>query len=86
MPDDTPCANWHLAVVEDTISGEDSLVRAANVRTSTVYLLEITAADPLPRQNSSPKTTSSDSDVQSSSVEQDDNTKTQERRPVCHVC
>ena len=33
--DDTPRINWHLAVVEDTISGEDGLIRAANIRTST---------------------------------------------------
>ena len=33
--DDMPRINWHLAVVEDTISGEDGLVRAANIRTST---------------------------------------------------
>ena len=30
---DTPRINWCLAVVKDTISGEDGLIRAANIRT-----------------------------------------------------
>ena len=60
--DDTPRINWRLAVVEDTIAGEDGLVRAANIRTSTgrtnrpvtkLYPLEVTAADPLLKQDSS---------------------------------
>jgi len=33
--DDTPRINWQLAVVEDTISEDNSLIRAANIRTST---------------------------------------------------
>ena len=54
--DDTPRNKWHLAVVEDTIAGEDGLVRAANIRTSTgranhpivkLYPLEVAAEDPL---------------------------------------
>jgi len=53
---DTPCINWQLAVIEDTISGEDGLVRAANIRTLTgwinrpitkLYPLEVTISDSL---------------------------------------
>ena len=33
--DDGPHVQWRLAVVEDLIHGGDSLVRAANIRTST---------------------------------------------------
>jgi len=33
--DETPCINWRLAVVEDTIAGDDGLITAANIRTST---------------------------------------------------
>jgi len=60
--DDTPRINWRFAVVEDTIAGEDGLVRAANIRTSTgrtnrpvskLYPLEVTVADPLLKQDSS---------------------------------
>jgi len=45
-------------VIEDTISGEDGLVRAANIRTSTgrtnrpktkLYPLEVTTSDSLPQ-------------------------------------
>ena len=84
---DTPRINWCLAIVEDTISREDGLQhqnihRQDKLSNKKLYLLEITAAGPLPRQNSSPKTTSSDSDVQSSTVQQDDSTTTQERIPV----
>jgi len=58
--DDTPHINWQLAVVEDTITGEDGLVRAANIRTSfgrtncpiiKLYPLEVTAEDPLYREH-----------------------------------
>jgi len=60
--DDTPRINWRLAVVEDTIVGEDGLVRAANIRTSTgrtnrpvikLYPLEVTAEDPLYKEHPS---------------------------------
>ena len=81
--DNTPRLYWHLAVVEDTISGADGLIRAANIRTSTgrtnrpitkLHLLEITTAesDTLCKQNSSPKENPSNSDAQSSTVEQTD--------------
>ena len=48
-------------MIEDTISGEDGLVRAANIRTSTgrtnrpitkLYPLEVTTTDLLLKQNS----------------------------------
>ncbi|XP_065895991.1 uncharacterized protein [Dysidea avara] len=85
--DDTPRISWRLAVVEDTIAGEDGLVRAANIRTSTgktnrpvakLYPLEVTAADPLLRRVST---------VQDKSVNSDDQAVNQEesslqRRPV----
>ena len=74
--DDTPRINWRLAVVKDTISGEDGLIRAAKIRTSTgktnrpvtkLYPLGITAADPLPRLNNLPmSSTSSNNDSHSS--------------------
>ena len=60
--DDTARINWRLAVVEDTIVGEDGLVRAANIRTSTgrtnrpvikLYPLEVTAEDPLYKEHPS---------------------------------
>ena len=50
--DDTKRINWRLAVVESLITGNDGLVRAANIRTSTgrtnrplakLYPLEVTA-------------------------------------------
>ncbi|XP_065914598.1 uncharacterized protein [Dysidea avara] len=92
--DDTPRLNWRLAVVEDTIPGADGLIRAANIRTSTgrtnqpitkLYPLEITTAesDTLCKQNSSPKENPSNSDAQSSTVEQtDDNSMPERIRPV----
>ena len=55
--DDIPRVKWRLAVVEDIIAGEDGLIRAANIRTSTgksnrpvtkLYPLEVTASEPTP--------------------------------------
>ena len=91
--DDTPRINWRLAVVEDTISGEDGLIRAANIRTSTgktnrpvtkLYPLEITAADPLPRLNNSPmSSTATNNDTHSSTVTQEmDGVLADQSRPV----
>ena len=69
--DDTLCINWRLAVVEDTIAGEDGLVRAANIRTSTgrtnrpiakLYPLEVTAEDPLFKQHQDKSNSSDDGD------------------------
>ena len=69
--DDTPRINWRLAVVEDTIAGEDGLVRAANIRTSTgrtnrliakLYPLEVTAEDPLFKQHQDKSNSSGDGD------------------------
>ena len=80
--------------MEDTIPGADGLIRAANIRTSIgrtnrpitkLYPLEITTAesDTLCKQNSSPKENPSNSDVQSSTVEQtDDNSMPERIRPV----
>ena len=81
--DDTPCINWRLAVVEDTIVGEDGLVRAANIRTSTgkanrpiskLYPLEVTAQDPLHQDNDSDQT-----------VQPNKSEITSDKRPVCHA-
>ena len=92
--DDTLRLNWRLAVVEDTITGADGLIRAANIRTSTgktnrpitkLYPLETTTteSDTLCKQNSSPKENPSNSDAQSSTVEQtDDNSMPERIRPV----
>ena len=91
--DGTPRINWRLAVVEDTISGEDGLIRAANIRTSTgktnrpvtkLYPLEITAADPLPRLNNSPmSSTATNNDTHSSTVTQEmDGVMADQSRPV----
>jgi hypothetical protein len=33
--DDSPRIKWKLAVIEDLITGNDGLIRAANLRTST---------------------------------------------------
>ena len=88
--DDTPRINWRLAVVEDTISGEDGLIKAANIRTSTgrtnwlitkLYPLEITTPDPSSKQNSSPENRQSDSNANKSIAEQQIH-MTRERRPV----
>ena len=74
-----PCINWHLAVVEDTISREDGLVRAANIRMSTgrtngpitkLFPLEVTAEDLPPKQGSLPKDFSNSDTQISSTVEQ----------------
>jgi len=78
--DDTPRINWRLAVVEDTIVGEDGLVRAANIRTSTgktnrpiskLYPLEVTTQDPLHQDNDSDQT-----------VQPDKSDITSDKRPV----
>ena len=75
--DDSPRINWRLAVVEDTISGKDGLIRAATIRKSTgktnrsitkLYPLEITAANSLLEQ---PKSKSTDNDIQKSAAEQE---------------
>ena len=82
--DDTLRINWRLAIVEDTIAGEDGLVRAANIRTSTgrtdhpiakLYPLEVTAEDPLFKQHQD-KSNSSDDGYQTLQREA-------ERRPAC---
>ena len=91
--DDTPRINWRLAVIEDTISGEDGLVRAANIRTSTgrtncpitkLYPLEVTTSEPLPQlKNTLPyqnKNTPSTSD--SISVAEPLKNSSDDRRPV----
>ena len=50
--DDTPRVNWRYAVIEGVIRGNDGLIRAANIRTSTgkttrpitkLYPLEVTS-------------------------------------------
>jgi len=82
--DDTPRINWRLAVVEDTIAGEDGLVRAANIRTSTgrtnrpivkLYPLEVAAEDPLLQD----KLNDPDSDQ---TVQPEKPVTTSEKRPV----
>ena len=88
MHDDTPHINWCLAVVEDTMAGEDGLIRAAYIRTSTgrtncpiskLYPLEVTAADPLLRQHSSSQDTNT-LDGGDQTMQQEENTT--ERRPA----
>jgi len=78
--DDTPRINWYLAVVGDTIVGEDGLVRSANIRTSTgktnrpiskLYPLEVTAEDSLHHDNDSSQT-----------VQPDESNITSDKRPV----
>jgi len=71
--DDKPRIDWRLAVIEDMIPGNDGLIRAANVRTSTgktnrpitkLYPLEVntsldsTTADTLTDPDSTDKNTS----------------------------
>ena len=89
--DDSPRITWRLAVVEDTISGEDGLIRAANIRTSTgktnrpitkLYPLEITAADASLEQSLLPKSTSPDNGTQKSTEEQEMDTIPENSRPV----
>ena len=50
--DDTPRVNWKYAIIEGVIRGNDGLIRAANIRTSTgkttrpitkLYPLEVTS-------------------------------------------
>jgi len=81
--DDTPCINWRLVVVEDTIAGEDGLVRAANIRTSTgrtnhpiikLYPLEVTAKDPLYREHPSKLNLSDNDNMTDDQTEQPDTT------------
>ena len=54
--DDTPRVKWRLAVIEDVLVGEDGLIRAVNIRTSTgktnrlvtkLYPLEVTVSEPI---------------------------------------
>ena len=87
--DDPPQINWRLAVVEDTISGKDGLIRAATIRTSKgktnrpitkLYPLEITAADSSLGQLKSKYT---DNDTQKSTAEQEMDTSVPKScRPV----
>jgi len=81
--DDTPRVNWRLAVVEDTIVGEDSLVRAANIGTSTgktnspivkLYPLEVTAEELSPNQEKS---------GEDETVQPEESDTPLEKRPVC---
>ena len=78
--DDTPRLTWHLTVVEDTISGQDGLIRAANIRTSTgrtnrpitkLYPLEVSTAESssIQKQNYQHKEKLSDSVAQNPTVE-----------------
>ena len=78
--DDTPRLTWRLAVVEDTISGQDGLIRAANIRTSTgrtnrpitkLYPLEVSTAESssIQKQNYQHKEKVSDSVAQNPTVE-----------------
>jgi len=73
--DDTPLITWRLAVIKDTIVGEDGLIRAASIRTSMrrtnhpitkLYPLELTAMDPSPTYTSLPKHSTQDSCPQDS--------------------
>jgi len=90
--DDIPCKTWHLAPVEDIISGEDGLIRDANIRTSTqiikhpitkIYPLELTTMDPSASYTSSPEQNPQDSLAHSHIVEEDiDTTIHVNRRPV----
>ena len=78
--DDIPRVKWRLAVVEDVIAGEDGLIRAANIRTSTgksnrpvtkLYPLEVTASEPTPLPKISslhPKENCTPTSMQSESV------------------
>ena len=85
--DDTPRISWRLAVVEDTIAGEDDLVRAANIRTSSgrtnqpvtkLYPLEVNSTDPLLKSCSTPQSVNS-SDSGDQTVDQEN---TMEERPA----
>jgi len=82
-----------LAVIEDVNTGEDGLVRAANIRTSTgktnrpitkIYPLEVFTSDSSPEpENSSTHTENIQSSINSDLVtEKSEDSSTMEKRPI----